>query len=116
MARKWKTAIIVWIGIFLYFGLGSFHPRDADLLLIIFHSLLLLAATIYTVVVWVRDRAKGESEKTYHLSAYPRGFLRFALDEEEGKEQGENRNSQRGRCTSPDRCEAGPGNSDCHDR
>ena len=87
MARKWRTVIIVWIGILLYFGIGSFHPKDADLFLMIFYSVLLLAATIYTFVIWVRDRAKGEPEKSYHLSAYPRGFLRFAFDERERKQE-----------------------------
>jgi hypothetical protein len=87
MARKWKTVVIIWIGILLYFGIGSFHPRDADLLLIIFYSVLLLAATVYTVVIWVRDQAKREPEKSYHLSAYPRGFLRFAFDKGERKQE-----------------------------
>ena len=89
MARKWKTGIAVWIGILLYFGVGAFHPKDADLLLIIFRWVLLLAATTYIVVVWVRDRAKGEPEKTYHLSAYPRRFLRWASTSRNRSESGE---------------------------
>ena len=87
VARKWKTAIIIWVGIFVYFGIGFFHPRDADLLLIIFDSLLLLVATVYTVAIWVRDRAKGEPEKAYHLSVYPRAWLRFMFDEGEPQQQ-----------------------------
>ena len=81
MARKWKTGIIVWIGILLYFGIGSSHPKDADLFLIVLYSVFLLATTTCTVVIWLRDRAKGETQKSYHLSAYPRGFLQFAFDD-----------------------------------
>lgn len=83
MARKWITVIAVWIGILLYFGVGSSNPKKADLLLIIVFGLLLLAATIYTVAIWVRDQARGEPEKSYHLTAYPRWLLRFVFDEPE---------------------------------
>ena len=81
MPGKWRTAILVWTGILLYFGLGSFHPKEADLFLIAAHSMLLLAAGIYTLGIWMRDRKKGAPEKAYHLSAYPQSFLRFAFDE-----------------------------------
>jgi hypothetical protein len=87
MARRWKTAIVIWIGILLYFGIGTFHPQDADLFLIVFYAVLLLAATIYTFVIWARDRARGEPRKSYHLAAYPRSFLRFVLDEREQKQE-----------------------------
>ena len=50
-------------------------------LLNIVSGLLLWAATIYTLGFWVRDRARGEPEKSYHLKAYPRGLFRFLFDE-----------------------------------
>jgi len=87
MSRKWKITIIVWTGIILFFGIGSVYAQDADLLLIIFYSLLLLAASIYTVAIWVGDRAKGEPERAYHLSAYPRSVLRFMFDDTRDEEK-----------------------------
>ena len=62
MARKWRTVIGVWVGIVLYFGIGSFFPGDADFLLIALYGVLLLTATVYTLVIWVCDRARGEPE------------------------------------------------------
>jgi hypothetical protein len=85
--RKWRTVIIVWIGILLYFGIGSYNPRETDLFLNILYVVLLLAATVYTLVIWLRDLAKGGPEKSYHLAAYPRWLRRFAFDERE-PEQG----------------------------
>lgn len=81
MARKWKTGIVVWLGFLLYFGIGSSHPKNADLFLIALYFVFLLATTIYIVANWLRDRAKGETRKSYHLSAYPRVFLQFAFDD-----------------------------------
>ncbi|MCP5111103.1 MAG: hypothetical protein GY953_09730 [bacterium] len=87
MARKWKIAIAVWIGVLLDFGIGSQFPKDADLLLIIFHAVLLAVITVWTVVIWLSDRRRGDSDKSYHLAAYPRGFLRFVFDEPEEEKQ-----------------------------
>ena len=81
MRRKWKIGIAIWFGFLLYFGIGSHYKTDADLFLVVLYLFLLLAASFYTVVIWLRDRVKGEPEKTYHLSAYPRSFLRFVLDD-----------------------------------
>lgn len=81
MPGRWRTAIVIWAGILLYFGAGSFRAKEADFVLIVIHAVLLLAATLYTLAIWIRDRHRGAPEKSYHLSAYPQWFLRFALDE-----------------------------------
>jgi hypothetical protein len=98
MQRKWKIGIAIWFGFLLYFGIGSHYKKGADLFLVVPYLVLLLAASLYNVVIWLRNLAKGEPEKTYHLSAYPRSVLRFVLDDPDyGKERrkvhdGEGRN------------------------
>jgi hypothetical protein len=88
MQRKWKIGIAIWFVFLLYFGIGSHYKKDADLFLVVLYSVLLLAASFYVVVIWLRDLAKGEPEKTYRLSAYPRSVLRFILDDPDyGKER-----------------------------
>src|SRR5437762_678345 len=88
MQRKWKIGIAIWSGFFLYFGIGSQHKKDADQFLVVLYLVLLLAASFYVVVIWLRNLAKREPEKTYHLSAYPRSVLRFVLDDPDyGKER-----------------------------
>jgi len=86
VARKWKISIGVWIAILLYFGIGQSDPRDADLLLVIFYSALLVAVSVFAVLAWVRDRKAGSVERSYHLTGYPRSFLLFAFDEPEDKQ------------------------------
>ena len=81
MQRKWKIGIAIWFGFLLYFGIGSHYKKDADLFLVVLYLALLLAASVYVVVIWLRDRVKGEPQKMYHMSAYPRSVLRFVLDD-----------------------------------
>jgi len=88
MQRKWKIGIAIWFGFLLYFGIGSDYKKDADLFLVVLYLVFLFAASFYVVVIWLRDRVKGESEKAYHMSAYPRSVLRFVLDDPDyGKER-----------------------------
>ena len=88
MQRKWKIGIAIWFGFLLYFGIGSQYKKAADLFLLVPYFAFLFAASFYVVVIWLRDRVKGESEKGYHLSAYPRSVLRFVLDDPDyGKER-----------------------------
>ena len=98
MQRKWKIGITIWFGFLLYFGIGSHYKKNADLFLVALYLVLLLAASFYVVVIWLRDRVKGEPQKMYHMSPYPRSVLRFVLDDPDyGKERrkvhdGEGRN------------------------
>jgi hypothetical protein len=98
MQRKWRIGIAIWFGFLLYFGIGSHYKKNADLFLVVPYLVFLLAASFYVVVIWLRDRAKGEREKMYQMSAYPRSVLRFMLDDPDyGKERrkvhvGEGRN------------------------
>jgi len=81
LKRKWKIGIAIWCGFLLYFGIGSHYKKDADLFLVAIYLVLLFAVSLYNVVIWLRNLSKGEPQKTYHLSAYPRSFLRFMLDD-----------------------------------
>jgi hypothetical protein len=74
MQHKWKIGIAIWFGFLLYFGIGSHYKKNADLFLVVLYLVLLLAASFYVVVIWLRDRMKGEPQKTYHMRAYPAVF------------------------------------------
>jgi hypothetical protein len=90
MQRKWKIGIAIWFAFLVYFGIGSHFKKYADLFLVVLYLVLVLAASFYVVVVWVGDRVKGEPEKMYHMSAYPRSVVRFVLDDPDyGKERRE---------------------------
>src|SRR5260370_34422154 len=101
MQRQWKIGIAIWFGFLLYSGIGSHYKKDADLFLVVLYLVLLLAASFYVVVIWLRDRVKGKPQEMYDMSAYPRRILRFVLDDPHyGKERrkrhdGESRNGGR---------------------
>jgi hypothetical protein len=81
LARKWKAGILVWAATLAYFAMGALAPRDADLFLVVLYWVILAAVCLFTLGLWVRDRWRGTPRATYHMSAYPDWFVRFALDE-----------------------------------
>ena len=86
MKTKWKITLAIWMGIILFFGFGSAHPKEADLFLVGIRIVLVLAAAAFTLFIWLRDVGRGETDKrNYHLSAYPKPVLRFLFDEPDDK-------------------------------
>jgi hypothetical protein len=81
MPRKWKITVLIWIGMLLVFVLGMAHRRDVDLFIIILSSLILVTASIYIWALWISEWLQGKPSRPYHMTWYPRRFLRFALDE-----------------------------------
>lgn len=95
MKKKWKVTLAIWVGILLYFGLGSLYGKEADLALIGVRMVLFLAAAAYTLFIWLRDLGRGETDnRTYHLRAYPKAFLSFIFDEpDQGRRHAEKKHS-----------------------
>jgi|SwirhisoilCB2_FD_contig_31_31413735_length_878_multi_2_in_0_out_0_2 hypothetical protein len=95
MKLKWKITLAIWMGMILFFGVGSVYAKEADLLLVGLRVILLLAAAAYTLFIWVRDLSRGETErKGYHLSAYPKPLLRFLFDEADNQPEHQHRSTK----------------------
>ena len=78
MNRRPKTSIVVLVVVFLIFTVGYFLPRG-DNLTAIAMWVLLVAASIYVVVMWGTRWSRGENP--LRLDVWRRRFYRFAFDE-----------------------------------
>ena len=93
MHSKWRITLAIWAAIILYFEFGSVYAKEADLFVVGVRVLLLLAASVYAVFIWLRDLRRGDTDKRYyHLSAYPKSVLRFLFDEDHDPEHRQLRN------------------------
>jgi hypothetical protein len=89
MARKWKSAIIIWVCGFLPFWLGSFIGHDADLVFLSLWGVFVLVGSTYIVVNWLHGRSPGECKPMIGVfSLLPRSWYRFYTDETEENDHG----------------------------